>query len=181
MLDNGHWDLYYVDFGDNGEAPREALRPLRGDFLSLPFQAIECSLAGIVPSGNDWEEAALEAFERLTGCAQWRPLEAQLCSFCPASPWPRPSLRLFARHHGQRLDVGAELVRLGFAIPGPPEDDLGPGSQTPPAQDTPDSVTSTASLVSDPPRSAGDTPDSPSCRSLPDATSPVPRDTVTVT
>ncbi|KFV64407.1 Tudor and KH domain-containing protein, partial [Dryobates pubescens] len=40
-LENGNFDLYYVDFGDNGEAPREALRALRSDFLSLPFQAIE--------------------------------------------------------------------------------------------------------------------------------------------
>ncbi|XP_027564183.1 tudor and KH domain-containing protein isoform X1 [Neopelma chrysocephalum] len=181
LLDNGHWDLYYVDFGDNGEAPQEALRTLRGDFLSLPFQAIECSLAGIRPSGNEWEESALDAFEGLTGCAQWRPLEAELCSFCPATPCPRPSLRLFAPQHGQRLDVGAELIRLGFAVPVPPEEDSGPGSCSPPTQDTPDSVTSTASLVSDPPRSAGDTPDTSSCRSLPDATSPVPRDAVTVT
>uniref|UniRef100_A0A8C3JBJ9 Tudor domain-containing protein n=1 Tax=Calidris pygmaea TaxID=425635 RepID=A0A8C3JBJ9_9CHAR len=51
-LENGNFDLYYVDFGDNGEAPREALRALRSDFLSLPFQAIECSLAGIVPVGE---------------------------------------------------------------------------------------------------------------------------------
>lgn len=28
-LENGNFDLYYVDFGDNGEAPREALRVLR--------------------------------------------------------------------------------------------------------------------------------------------------------
>ncbi|NXL06076.1 TDRKH protein, partial [Mesembrinibis cayennensis] len=46
-LENGNLDLYYVDFGDNGEAPRQALRALRSDFLSLPFQAIECSLAGV--------------------------------------------------------------------------------------------------------------------------------------
>ncbi|KAM9624103.1 tudor and KH domain-containing protein isoform 4-T4 [Morphnus guianensis] len=51
-LENGNFDLYYVDFGDNGEAPREALRALRSDFLSLPFQAIECSLAGILPAGE---------------------------------------------------------------------------------------------------------------------------------
>ncbi|NWR95841.1 TDRKH protein, partial [Furnarius figulus] len=127
MLDNGHWDLYYVDFGDNGEAPLENLRVLRGDFLSLPFQAIECSLAGIVPSGDGWQEAALQEFERLTHCAQWTPLVAQICSYCQAGLCPRPSVRLFAPHHGQSLDVGAELIRLGYAIPGPPEDEEGPG------------------------------------------------------
>ncbi|XP_050186502.1 tudor and KH domain-containing protein isoform X1 [Myiozetetes cayanensis] len=182
MLDNGHWDLYYVDFGDNGEAPQEALRTLRGDFLSLPFQAIECSLAGIIPSGNDWEEAALDAFEQLTGCAQWAPLVAQLCSYCPAGLCPRPSLRLFAHRGTQRLDVGAELVRLGYAVPGPSEDEDGLGGHSPPAQEeTSDSVTSIPSLVSDSPRSPGDAPDTSSCCSLPDATSPVSRDTVTVT
>ncbi|NWZ98979.1 TDRKH protein, partial [Nesospiza acunhae] len=88
-LDNGHLELYYVDFGDNGQAPPEALRALRSDFLSLPFQAIECSLAGIVPSGErggSWPEAALQEFDRLTGCAQWAPLVARICSYGPAGP-----------------------------------------------------------------------------------------------
>ncbi|NXD18544.1 TDRKH protein, partial [Nothocercus nigrocapillus] len=79
-LENGNLDLYYVDFGDNGEAPREALRALRTDFLSLPFQAIECSLAGIVPAGDEWEEAALDEFDRLTYCAGWKPLVAKISS-----------------------------------------------------------------------------------------------------
>ncbi|XP_057898631.1 tudor and KH domain-containing protein [Melospiza georgiana] len=117
-LDNGHLDLYYVDFGDNGQAPPEALRALRSDFLSLPFQAIECSLAGIVPSGGSWPEAALQEFDRLTGCAQWAPLVARICSYGPAGP----CLRLYSRCQGQSLDVGAELVRLGYAVPGPPEE-----------------------------------------------------------
>lgn len=30
-LDSGHLDLYYLDFGDNGQAPPEALRALRCD------------------------------------------------------------------------------------------------------------------------------------------------------
>ncbi|NXC28529.1 TDRKH protein, partial [Campylorhamphus procurvoides] len=132
MLDNGHWDLYYVDFGDNGEAPPENLRALRGGFLSLPFQAIECSLAGIAPSGSGWEEAALQEFERLTHCAQWTPLVAQICSYSHSGLCPRPSVRLFAHHHGQSLDVGAELIRLGYAVPGPPEDEEGPGGCSPP-------------------------------------------------
>ncbi|MEQ2173573.1 hypothetical protein GOODEAATRI_033399, partial [Goodea atripinnis] len=46
---SGLVDLYYVDFGDNGELSRDGLHPLRSDFLSLPFQAIECSLAGVRP------------------------------------------------------------------------------------------------------------------------------------
>ncbi|NWV02663.1 TDRKH protein, partial [Ptilonorhynchus violaceus] len=121
-LDNGHLDLYYVDFGDNGEAPPEALRALRSDFLSLPFQAIECSLAGIVPKGNAWEEAALDEFDRLTHCAQWTPLVARISSYSQSGLCPRPSVRLFTEIQGQSLDVGAELVRLGYAVPGPPEE-----------------------------------------------------------
>ncbi|XP_058684786.1 tudor and KH domain-containing protein-like isoform X2 [Poecile atricapillus] len=144
-LDNGHLDLYYVDFGDNGEAPPEALRALRSDFLSLPFQAIECSLAGIVPNGDTWQEAALDEFDRLTHCAQWTPLVARICSYGQSGLGTRPSVRLFTEHHGQSLDVGAELVRLGYAVPGPaeePSDDLGcasppspgaaPGAAVPP-------------------------------------------------
>ncbi|KAM8794368.1 tudor and KH domain-containing protein [Eudromia elegans] len=121
-LQNGNLDLYYVDFGDNGEAPREALRALRTDFLSLPFQAIECSLAGIVPVGDEWEEAALDAFDRLTHCAAWKPLVAKVSSYAQAGPrtWPRVSLR--DARAGESLDVGAELVRLGYAAWAPREE-----------------------------------------------------------
>ncbi|NXS67308.1 TDRKH protein, partial [Pandion haliaetus] len=120
-LENGNFDLYYVDFGDNGEAPREALRALRSDFLSLPFQAIECSLAGILPAGAEWEEAALDAFDRLTHCAMWRPLLAKISSYVPSGLGARPNVRLYGLHHGENLDVGAELVRLGYAVPCPQE------------------------------------------------------------
>ncbi|XP_054373589.1 tudor and KH domain-containing protein isoform X1 [Molothrus ater] len=170
-LDNGHLDLYYVDFGDNGQAPPEALRALRSDFLSLPFQAIECSLAGIVPNGGSWPEAALEEFDRLTGCAQWAPLVARICSYGPAGPCPRPRLRLFTHCQGQSLDVGAELVRLGYAVPGPaeePPDNLGCASIPSPVE---------------PGDSPGDSPETPSCLSLPAAAAAaaVPGDAVTVT
>ncbi|NXL54933.1 TDRKH protein, partial [Podilymbus podiceps] len=124
-VENGNFDLYYVDFGDNGEAPGEALRALRSDFLSLPFQAIECSLAGIRPAGAVWAEAALDAFDRLTHCAQWKPLRARISSYAQAGPCPRPNIRLYADHHGQSLEVGAELVRLGYAVPQPQEEEEG--------------------------------------------------------
>ncbi|XP_052654040.1 tudor and KH domain-containing protein isoform X2 [Harpia harpyja] len=122
-LENGNFDLYYVDFGDNGEAPCEALRALRSDFLSLPFQAIECSLAGILPAGAEWEEAALDAFDRLTHCAMWKPLLAKISSYVPSGLSAWPNVRLYGLHHGENLDVGAELVRLGYAVPCPQEEE----------------------------------------------------------
>ncbi|XP_059346037.1 tudor and KH domain-containing protein [Ammospiza nelsoni] len=156
-LDSGHLDLYYVDFGDNGQAPPEALRALRSDFLSLPFQAIECSLAGIVPNGGSWPEAALQEFDRLTGCARWAPLVARICSYGPAGP----CLRLYSHCQGQSLDVAAELVRLGYAVPEEPPDDLG-GAATPS------------------PAEPGDSPGPASCLSVPAAAAAVPGDAVTV-
>ncbi|NWX52303.1 TDRKH protein, partial [Steatornis caripensis] len=122
-LENGNFDLYYVDFGDNGEAPREALRALRSDFLSLPFQAIECSLAGIAPAGDGWAEAALEEFDRLTHCAAWKPLVAKITSYVQSGLCAWPDVRLYSTHRGENLDVGAELVRLGYAVPRPQEEE----------------------------------------------------------
>ncbi|NWS65139.1 TDRKH protein, partial [Chunga burmeisteri] len=173
-LENGNFDLYYVDFGDNGEAPREALRALRTDFLSLPFQAIECSLAGVVPAGDEWEEAALDAFDQLTHCAMWKPLLAKISSYVPAGLWPRPKVRLYDIHRDTNLDVGAELVRLGYAIPCPQEEEEGAVGDSPPqlaeeaAAETPENVTcaSLESLLSEPRKSPGETPLSPSCGSL---------------
>ncbi|XP_013856647.1 tudor and KH domain-containing protein [Austrofundulus limnaeus] len=109
-------DLYYVDFGDNGELPRASLRRLRSDFLSLPFQAIECSLAGVRPKGDTWSEAALDDFDRLTYCADWRPLQAKLCSYfhSEASSWP--SVKLYDNSNAKTVDIGEELIRLGHAV-----------------------------------------------------------------
>ncbi|XP_015668845.1 tudor and KH domain-containing protein [Protobothrops mucrosquamatus] len=116
ILDNGNLDLYYVDFGDNGEAPLEKLRLLRGDFLGLPFQAIECSLAGVAPAGPCWEEAALDEFDRLTHCAQWKLLFCKICTYQPVGSSVRPYVRLFKPANGQFVDVGEELIRLGYAV-----------------------------------------------------------------
>ncbi|CAM9126948.1 unnamed protein product [Bubo scandiacus] len=178
-LENGNIDLYYVDFGDNGEAPREALRALRSDFLSLPFQALECGLAGVGPAGGGaWPVAALDAFDRLTHCAAWKPLVAKIASYGPAGP----EVRLYAVHGGETLDVGAELVRLGHAVPRPREEEEeeggGGGGGGPPGAvnrlfPAQEDVTraSLESLASEPRRSPGETPLTLSCVSLSDAAS----------
>ncbi|XP_015135505.2 LOW QUALITY PROTEIN: tudor and KH domain-containing protein isoform X1 [Gallus gallus] len=171
-LENGNLDLYYVDFGDNGEAPREALRVLRSDFLSLPFQAIECSLAGIVPVGEQWDEAALDAFERLTYCAQWKPLVAKISSYTQAGLCTWPRIALFDVHHGESLDIGAELVRLGHAALQPHEEEKEGGGFPLPvtggAAETPEDMvcTSLESILSELPPSPSATPLTLSCISL---------------
>ncbi|KAF3813401.1 hypothetical protein GH733_018552 [Mirounga leonina] len=115
-LENGNLDLYFVDFGDNGDCPLKDLRALRSDFLSLPFQAIECSLARIAPSGEQWEEEALDEFDRLTHCADWKPLVAKISSYVQTgiSTWPK--IYLYDTSSGKKLDIGLELVRKGYAV-----------------------------------------------------------------
>ncbi|XP_056153157.1 tudor and KH domain-containing protein [Lampris incognitus] len=116
VLGSGLVDLYYVDFGDNGELSRDSLRTMRSDFLSLPFQAIECSLAGVKSAGETWSEAALDEFERMTYCAEWRPLLAKLCSYSHSEVSSWPSVKLYDNLDGKALDLGEELIRLGHAV-----------------------------------------------------------------
>ncbi|XP_064032112.1 tudor and KH domain-containing protein [Pogoniulus pusillus] len=137
-LENGNLDLYYVDFGDNGEVPREALRALRSDFLSLPFQAIECSLAGVAPIGAEWEEVALDTFEQLTHCARWKPLVAKISSYAHSGL----GIHLYDAQDGQNLDIGAELVRLGHAVPVPcAQEDRGALGDSPGVEATAETLT----------------------------------------
>ncbi|XP_072229688.1 tudor and KH domain-containing protein [Leuresthes tenuis] len=116
VLASGLVDLYYEDFGDNGELPRDSLRCMRSDFLSLPFQAIECNLAGVSPKGEMWTEDALDEFERLTYCASWRPLQAKLCSYSHSDISSWPCVKLYDSNEGKFVDIGEELIRLGHAV-----------------------------------------------------------------
>ncbi|XP_026171577.1 tudor and KH domain-containing protein isoform X2 [Mastacembelus armatus] len=116
VLGSGLVDLYYVDFGDNGELPRDSLRRMRSDFLSLPFQAIECNLAGVRPKGDVWTEEALNNFEQLTYCSSWRPLQAKLCSYSHSEISSWPSVKLYDNSDGKTVDIGEELIRLGHAV-----------------------------------------------------------------
>ncbi|XP_077012106.1 tudor and KH domain-containing protein isoform X2 [Tamandua tetradactyla] len=115
-LENGNLDLYFVDFGDNGDCPLKDLRALRSDFLSLPFQAIECSLARVAPAGEQWEEAALDEFDRLTHCAGWKPLVAKISSYLQTGVSMWPKVDLYDTSSGKKLDIGLELVRKGYAV-----------------------------------------------------------------
>ncbi|XP_062897758.1 tudor and KH domain-containing protein isoform X2 [Mobula hypostoma] len=116
FLENGNADLYYVDFGDNGEVSIGNMQHLRSDFLSLPFQAVECSLDGIQPTGEGWSEEAMDCFDALTYCAKWKVLLARICSYSQRGGVTRPQVQLFDRTSDQNVNIGDELVRLGHAV-----------------------------------------------------------------
>ncbi|TMS22446.1 Transmembrane protein 94, partial [Larimichthys crocea] len=129
VLSSGLVDLYYVDFGDNGELPRDGLCRMRSDFLSLPFQAIECNLAGVRPKEEVWTEGALDEFERLTHCASWRPLQAKLCSYSHSEISSWPSVKLYDNSDGKtsRYRRGAHTAGPRSQFPGSGEWEDGSG------------------------------------------------------
>ncbi|XP_056882925.1 tudor domain-containing protein 1 isoform X4 [Takifugu flavidus] len=47
-----------VDYGRKMKLPKENLRPITASFLTLPFQAVRCSLAGVEPLGSEWNSEA---------------------------------------------------------------------------------------------------------------------------
>ncbi|XP_007647838.1 LOW QUALITY PROTEIN: tudor and KH domain-containing protein-like isoform X1 [Cricetulus griseus] len=115
-LENGNLDLYFVDFGDNGDCPLKDLWVPRSDFLSLPFQAIECSLAQIAPSGEQGEEEALDEFERFTHFPDSKSLVAKISSYVQTriSTWPK--IHLYDTSNGKKLDIGLGLAHKGYAV-----------------------------------------------------------------
>lgn len=116
FLDNGDVDLYYVDYGDNWSTAMDNLFPLRSDFLSLPFQAVECCLAGISPAGGHWPEEAVNKFEELTHGTEWKPLLANICSFPSVGMSQCFEVQLYDPSFDQILNIGQQLIRQGFAI-----------------------------------------------------------------
>ncbi|XP_077772347.1 tudor and KH domain-containing protein [Canis aureus] len=170
-LENGNLDLYFVDFGDNGDCPLKDLRALRSDFLSLPFQAIECSLARIAPSGEQWEEEALDEFDRLTHCADWKPLVAKISSYVQTgiSTWPK--IYLYDTSNGKKLDIGLELVRKGYAVELP--EDMEETRAVPDMLHDVATETdvSLGSMLTEPKKSPGEIANTLSCLSLSEAAS----------
>ncbi|KAL3874648.1 hypothetical protein ACJMK2_037630 [Sinanodonta woodiana] len=72
-------EVFFVDYGNSTELPKEELRELPSDLLQIPFQAVECRLKGIRPSAikcpdGKWTKEALEIFRTLIAvpriCAQ---------------------------------------------------------------------------------------------------------------
>ncbi|GAB6018597.1 hypothetical protein CHUAL_000284 [Chamberlinius hualienensis] len=67
-------EIIYSDFGDIGMTKLKDLRLVKSAFIRLPFQAVECRLAGISPVGGTWSPESYTFFETITHCTLWKPL-----------------------------------------------------------------------------------------------------------
>jgi A-kinase anchor protein 1 len=59
-------DIKFVDYGGYLTLSSSALRQIRGDFMTLPFQAAECYLANVGPVGGTCWILILLTLERIS-------------------------------------------------------------------------------------------------------------------
>ncbi|GIY18501.1 tudor and KH domain-containing protein [Caerostris darwini] len=69
--------VFYLDFGDCANLSSDLVCLLKSDFLSIAFQAIECSLPDVAPIDKEWTVEAIEDFERMVYVAEWKLLMAK--------------------------------------------------------------------------------------------------------
>lgn len=109
---DGRVDVTFVDYGNRDIVPVSDLRHMKREFGSLPFQAISCALAGIVP-GNPagvWPPPARDMLQRPGR------LVARLV-MPPSSPKNPCLVELYDRTPGFNVLLNDELVLRGHALP----------------------------------------------------------------
>lgn len=63
VLNNAEVVVFFPDYGDTAKCPPdELLEPLSWMML-LPYQGVQCSLAGIIPSSGQWTQTAVSMLE----------------------------------------------------------------------------------------------------------------------
>uniref|UniRef100_A0A182JC29 Uncharacterized protein n=1 Tax=Anopheles atroparvus TaxID=41427 RepID=A0A182JC29_ANOAO len=103
----------YLDYGGFSLLPPQSLRQIRTDFISVPFQSIECVLSNILPideSQNTWSEEATELFRRLTSNAI---MQAQVAGYTAEGI---PEIYLFSSIAKDNVVfINQEMVARGYA------------------------------------------------------------------
>lgn len=109
-------DVKFLDYGGYLTVDASSLRQIRGDFLMLPFQAIECYLANVVPAGGDGTEWSEEAKQFVQCLTQQQLLQAQVYSYTDTGI---PLVYLYSTQCTQNgievVLINQELVVRGYA------------------------------------------------------------------
>ncbi|KAL5468708.1 hypothetical protein EMCRGX_G029817 [Ephydatia muelleri] len=105
---NGTATLRFVDFGDTSVVELATLKALRAEYLTLPAQAVRCSLAH-VKQGKHWSVHSELDLSTLTKCSTWTPLMARVIN-CTSIP---PTIELIDTTTDEDIDIASEMVTLG--------------------------------------------------------------------
>ncbi|XP_013176570.1 PREDICTED: putative ATP-dependent RNA helicase TDRD12 [Papilio xuthus] len=66
IIDKHKVQCFFVDQGDWREVSNKKIIAIKEEFVSkLPFQAIECSLIGVLPAGDEWTDFATNWFSNI--------------------------------------------------------------------------------------------------------------------
>lgn len=98
--------MLYLDYGNIRSVPLNYLHPLESLFYSLPFQAVQCSLADAVPVGPQWRRKAFKVFAELVTEAE---LKARIVSSNKACP-------VLLQLKKNNVNIGPQLVKEGLAV-----------------------------------------------------------------
>uniref|UniRef100_A0A182RFT5 Tudor domain-containing protein n=1 Tax=Anopheles funestus TaxID=62324 RepID=A0A182RFT5_ANOFN len=100
----------YLDYGGFSMLPPLNLRQIRTDFISVPFQSIECVLSNIQPIDDSWSVEATEQFRRLTNNAI---MQAQVAGYTEEGV---PEIYLFSSIAKDNvIFINQEMVARGYA------------------------------------------------------------------
>lgn len=95
-------DIKYLDYGGYDTVSADLLKQIRSDFQFLPFQAIECYLANLVPTGEDSVSAGV-----LEELVSNQVVQARMIGLNEEGV---PMVHLYRSVNGQTVMVNRELV-----------------------------------------------------------------------
>lgn len=94
-------DIKYNDYGGYDTVPASDLKQIRTDFLTLPFQAIECYLANIIPTDDEISCSVLEEL------VSNQVVQARMIGMNEEGV---PMVHLYRANNGQTVMINRELV-----------------------------------------------------------------------
>jgi len=95
-------DVKYIDYGGYDTVPADSLRQIRTDFLTLPFQAIECYLANLILTEEDTVSSNI-----LEELVAGQTVQARMIGLNEDGI---PMIHLYRSCNGQTVMVNRELV-----------------------------------------------------------------------
>lgn len=125
-LDESDVKVYYLDFGGICTQKRKTLCSLKNEFLTaLTFQAVECSLAGVLPvNDNQWSDEANDYFGEISHASDWIEILARPYAKCHSSESKGVPVDLFDfKERKERLNLATIMIEKGFARPSEAKND----------------------------------------------------------